>query len=435
MQNYLYAGIGSRETPPDMIKRMASIARRLAELGFVLRSGAADGADSAFEMGCDSVNGAKEIWLPWSGFNHHSDTGFLPAGPHFDTASCLHPAWEKLSRGPRALHARNVGQVLGKDLNSPVSFVIAWTQDGCETESTRTHKTGGTGTAIALASRRGIPVYNLNRPDAMEWIKLHVLALQRRYHLDGEPAWPDEIFVFGSNLAGRHGKGAALEAKKTFGAEEGKGEGRAGNSYAIPTKDGRPGTPPLAHPDATLPLEVIRQHVEEFIRYANDHPEATFYVTRIGCGLAGYANHEIAPLFEMAPRNCRMPEDWKPWLGANAEQFRTYQASNTRCVHVQEQPYDVYIGRKNGELAESIWHNPVPVDGMHSKEEVLGAYLRYVQSRPELLGKLESLRGKTLGCWCKTKTTPDEPCHGDILIALLEGRKWAMPAPAQGALF
>lgn len=110
------------------------------------------------------------------------------------------------------------------------------------------------------------------------------------------------IFVFGSNLAGRHGKGAALFARNNHGAVYGVGEGRTGNSYALPTKDTSIRT-------RTLPA--IKKSVDEFLEYANNHPELTFQVTKIGCGLAGYKEHEISPMFKEAPSNCSLPEGWR----------------------------------------------------------------------------------------------------------------------------
>jgi|JI10StandDraft_1071094.scaffolds.fasta_scaffold573610_2 hypothetical protein len=163
-----YAGIGSRSTPPEVLAYMHKVAARLAQRGLVLRSGAAAGADSAFEAGCDAGQGGKEIWLPWRGFNGHSDTGLLPTEAHFTYAADLHPGWLRLSHGAKKLHARNVGQVLGQDIESPVAFVLCWTPDGCESEMERTMDTGGTGTAIALASRRAIPVFNLRSPGAKD---------------------------------------------------------------------------------------------------------------------------------------------------------------------------------------------------------------------------------------------------------------------------
>lgn len=172
----IYTGVGSRETPESVLVYMRQLAFRLASRGYLLRSGAAEGADAAFEAGCLEAQGKSEIFLPWKGFNQHADTGFYPAEAHFEAAALLHPAWESLGRGPRALHARNVGQVLGLHLNAPASFVVAWTQDQCESEATRTRKTGGTATAIVLADRRGIPVFNLAKPGAKERLTAFVLA-------------------------------------------------------------------------------------------------------------------------------------------------------------------------------------------------------------------------------------------------------------------
>lgn len=110
------------------------------------------------------------------------------------------------------------------------------------------------------------------------------------------------IFVFGSNLAGRHGKGAALHARQNYGAIYGVGEGMQGHSYAIPTKD---------HNLNTLPLHIIAICVNKFLEYARANPEAIFEVTRIGCGLAGYGDEDIAPMFKTAPLNCNLPEGWR----------------------------------------------------------------------------------------------------------------------------
>lgn len=112
------------------------------------------------------------------------------------------------------------------------------------------------------------------------------------------------IFVFGSNLAGRHGKGAAKYAVDNHGALYFQGIGRQGNSYAIPTKD---------YKLKSLPLHVILIHVKVFLEYARDHPEEEFQVTAIGTGLAGYSHEDIAPMFKEAPANCHLPEEWIHW--------------------------------------------------------------------------------------------------------------------------
>ncbi len=118
------------------------------------------------------------------------------------------------------------------------------------------------------------------------------------------------IFVFGSNLAGVHGAGAALYALKYEGAIYGQGYGRQGNSFAIPTKD---------ELIQTLPLNTINEYVDGFIDYANNNPDEVFKITKIGCGLAGYRDIEIAPMFTGASLNCTFDHDWLPFLGSKYE--------------------------------------------------------------------------------------------------------------------
>jgi hypothetical protein len=113
------------------------------------------------------------------------------------------------------------------------------------------------------------------------------------------------VFVFGSNLAGIHGAGAAKEALVYWGAQWGVGEGRVRDSYALPTKDRH---------IKTLPLAEIEKHVKRFFEIATARWDRTFLVTRIGCGLAGYKDSDIAPMFKDAPSNCVMPDEWKEYL-------------------------------------------------------------------------------------------------------------------------
>jgi hypothetical protein len=165
-----YAGIGSRKTPPDMLAKMKRVAARLEKLGYTLRSGGADGADSAFAAGC----GKKEIYLPWDGFNgvkQESGHTRIVSEPSQDAeiiASLVHPAFGRLTAPVKKLMARNSHQILGHDLRTPVDFVVCWTPDGAESGGERSRDTGGTGQAIALASMWGIPVFNLARGDALE---------------------------------------------------------------------------------------------------------------------------------------------------------------------------------------------------------------------------------------------------------------------------
>jgi len=112
------------------------------------------------------------------------------------------------------------------------------------------------------------------------------------------------IFVFGSNLAGRHGKGSAKKARLKYGAEYGVGKGRTGNAYAIPTKD---------HNLQTLSLRKISKYINKFFHYAYEHQELRFRVVKIGCGLAGYSEKQVKPLFKYFRYlpNVKLPKGWK----------------------------------------------------------------------------------------------------------------------------
>lgn len=116
---------------------------------------------------------------------------------------------------------------------------------------------------------------------------------------------PKEIFVFGSNLAGMHGGGAAAVAMQKFGAVWGQGVGLQGQSYAIPTMQGG--------------VETIKPYVDDFVKFASEHSEYNFLVTRIGCGIAGFTDQEIAPLFAGCKNleNVALPQEWWEILAFN----------------------------------------------------------------------------------------------------------------------
>lgn len=129
-----------------------------------------------------------------------------------------------------------------------------------------------------------------------------------KFHKDGSQPEGKMIFVFGSNEQGLHGAGAARAAFDNFGAVWGVGTGRQGMSYAIPTKDRRM---------MTLRLPLIEKNVGEFIAYTHEHPDLSFFITAIGCGLAGRSHEEIAPMFLDAPSDrCSFPDVWEKFLDA-----------------------------------------------------------------------------------------------------------------------
>lgn len=148
--NKYYTGIGSRQTPIKVLKSMTNLAKFFERFNYILRSGGADGADTAFEKG---VKELKEIYLPWKGFNNSDSLKYTILGEALNIARQFHPNWFSLSSGAKKLHARNVYQVLGTGLDKPSHFVICWTPDGKET--------GGTGQALRIARYYEVRIYNL----------------------------------------------------------------------------------------------------------------------------------------------------------------------------------------------------------------------------------------------------------------------------------
>jgi hypothetical protein len=169
-----WAGVGSRESPTDVLALMTRIAQRLAELGHTLRTGAAHGADTAFEAGHRAACGAErlEVYLPWAAFEREARArrGWA-GGVALERATMraeaiaarTHPGGARLGNGARLLQSRNSHQVLGRDLDAPVAFVLCWTPDGATTKTTSA--TGGTGQALRLAAVSNVAAYNLKRED------------------------------------------------------------------------------------------------------------------------------------------------------------------------------------------------------------------------------------------------------------------------------
>lgn len=202
-----YAGIGSRETPQDVLDEMTAIATVLEERGFRMRSGGAGGADTAFDEGV--LNAAnKDIILPWKGFSGIKDGKMLPSELEFTAmqmALKYHPApdrlWDAAGRPKAALklHTRNMPQVLGLDLKTPAKLVIAYTPDGAAS--------GGTGQAIRVAEDFGVPVINLRRPE------------MRAAVLDALELTPDRVIELAAAARGTLGNGkaqATTSAAKDF---------------------------------------------------------------------------------------------------------------------------------------------------------------------------------------------------------------------------
>jgi len=159
-----YAGIGARETPAEVLELMTAIAQKLSKFSYSLRSGGAEGADTAFEWGAID----KQIFLPWDGFNGKYTDGSSYIIPPLNTELVrqFHPSANNLSQGALKLMSRNSYQVLGANLDDPVSFVLCWTKDG--------KLKGGTAQAIRLATHYNIPVFNLGS-NGLERFSKHMM--------------------------------------------------------------------------------------------------------------------------------------------------------------------------------------------------------------------------------------------------------------------
>lgn len=290
-----YTGVGTRDLPYSLIPRVQKFAEYLAtNTSLILRSGGADGNDSIHEDEFIIQNKTMEIYLPWTGFNNRFHD---PKKGYYSISNSYHKLgeaeqiamdnighWNVLKQGARKLHTRNVLQVLGADLNTPSQVVIYCTSNG--------KLTGGTRTAVAIANAYNIPTRDLYHHPLIE---------------------PREIFVFGSNLAGVHGAGAALHARQHYDAQLGVSSGFTGNAYAIPTK--------TFDISKSLPLEEINNSVALMKHTARAYPELSFKVTRIGCGLAGLLDKDIAPMFKGSPYNCIFDSKWESYLGAGYKYF------------------------------------------------------------------------------------------------------------------
>ena len=168
-----YAGIGSRDCPNDVLEVMTKIGTYLAKKGFILRSGGTDGCDKAFENGCDLVNGEKEIYLPWCGFNGSNSNLVVSDEKAFEIAEIYHPYWNNLKQGARKLQARNSHQILGKDLNTPSEFIVCYTKGGkC---------IGGTAQALRIAKDKYVPVFNFGCYKDIEEGKKEFLEFIKRF--------------------------------------------------------------------------------------------------------------------------------------------------------------------------------------------------------------------------------------------------------------
>lgn len=177
--NY-YTGIGSRDTPKHIIQFMEMIGRYMAYSGWTLRSGAADGADLAFERGCDEKFGKKEIYLPWKGFNH-SKSELHPLNYPFTEGEKQftaqhHPAWHRCTPSARLLHQRNLRQLIGINaIHGPLvqasKFIVCWTQNAA--------LVGGTAQALRIGTDLKIPIINLGYPKTIAEVEAMIKTIDK----------------------------------------------------------------------------------------------------------------------------------------------------------------------------------------------------------------------------------------------------------------
>jgi len=245
-----YAGIGSRKTPAADLARMEAVGAILQRQGWTLRSGGAEGADSAFERGADraahedGTQVRKEIYIPWSGFQaagrkrSEQEPGVVLASAlpkardAMEMAKRYHPAWDRLSQGARGLQSRNGHQVLGRDLDDRSGVVICWTEGGAIK--------GGAGQALRIAQDLGVPVLNL-----------------------GDPRWrdatPEVLAAEAARLAQGERQAAAEAAPEGRDVARFAGPDRIGsNMYAAPVRWGDAVTPEREWPCNELPYMVAK---------------------------------------------------------------------------------------------------------------------------------------------------------------------------------
>jgi len=178
-----YAGIGARKTPDNILELMGKVAKKLGEEDWILRSGGAEGADSAFEKG--AKNFEKQIFLPWKGFNNNDSNLYAYEQQHEDLAIQHHPNFRGLTQGAKKMMIRNSAQIIGlEDSCKPSSFVICWTKDG--------KIAGGTGQALRVSKSLDIPIVNL--------------AIYDDYVMTKDYLNSDECFL--TKLESRYSKGA-----------------------------------------------------------------------------------------------------------------------------------------------------------------------------------------------------------------------------------
>lgn len=162
-----YAGMSNPDTPETVTAQMKRLATYLEEQGYTLRTNGGKGGEEAFEQGVER----KEIHLPWKRFNDRDSKFNRTSDEAKAVIRQFAPSFDTLKPAVQTIVASKAHVILGKDLQNPVKFLVCWSQDGAESSSEKSPKTGYIGVAIALASSLKIPVFNLQKPDALDRLK------------------------------------------------------------------------------------------------------------------------------------------------------------------------------------------------------------------------------------------------------------------------
>lgn len=157
-----YAGTGNRNIPSDIADIIKRLTKELETLGYILRTGSVGETEEAFETDIKTI----ELHIPWRGFKEKESKFTFNSPLAIGLAKMFHPSYDGLPKPVQAFLCKNVRLVLGKDCKSPALFLLCWSEDGAETSSERSIKTGNVGHAIAIANALKIPVFNLGKPNA-----------------------------------------------------------------------------------------------------------------------------------------------------------------------------------------------------------------------------------------------------------------------------
>lgn len=354
-----YSGIGSRETPQDVCDDMTAVARVLEARGLTGRSGAADKADTAFEKGAMETGDRFETYLPWASFDKRpAEMIGRKAKPILmdrateararEIASRFHPAWDALRRdgtpvltdGMKALHTRNVPQVLGKDLNTPVAAVLCYTVDG--------EASGGTGQAMRMSASFGLPILNFHNPRIRAAILTELgLGIQRDAALDREAAEKAAM--------SREAMQEAMQQEAVRGANQVPGQ-----------FDLRAPEPRFIQDSDAAPFCKVKDDRGDFSNMSNSHP----------IRVDGVTWRSTEALFQAARFPHRPDIQRKVWAAHNA-----YAAKVTAYEHIAESRED--------------WNSELPGGGKLKDHMMAFALTQKLQS-PAFAALLAENRGKAI---------------------------------------